>query len=230
MKKLLPFAIAIQAACSPQNQSEEPQSSVYALNESGNQAIAEVTDFKSAEAYAKTNGYFDGGDCSSNVKGGEKVWYSASYDFGEAGQAFGDLQADGNKVFFNQKGMPTTQAMFAPGLGGFDGKSLWEFKRYFKTLCSVAFGKGRSGADYQSIKAEKINMTGGTAGGNVAYQDALKLSLHKSANGGKTDVIIILVKGLGPRVMEFRETSMPAGTSKVYIDGTPGGGGGNTKL
>ncbi len=212
------------AACSPGVlKSKDSGAQLYEMTESGTTSLAEVTDFKSAETYALANGYYDGQFCKSYLKGGEGVWFSASYEMGEAGQAYGALEKDGDKLFFNQAGMTTGQAMFAPGLGDFEGKSLWEFNRYFKTVCSVAFGKGRGGADYASIKAEKVSIEGGTAGGTVAYQDALKLSLAKSTDGGHTDVVMIFVKNLGPRVVEFRETNMPAGTSKVYI-GQPGSG------
>jgi hypothetical protein len=209
-------------ACQPVSQDEWTNSTTYEMSESSKAAISEITDFKSAEAYALANGYYDGQFCKTYLKGGEKVWFSASYDFGEAGQAYGNLEQDGSKLFFVQQGNPTNQMMVGPGVGGFTGKSLWEFNRYFKTVCSIAFGKGRS-PDYDSIRAEMVSMTGGTAGGNVNYSDALKLSLHRSSNGGKTDVIMIFVKGLGPRVVEFRETNMPAGTSKVYIDGQASG-------
>lgn len=223
-KALLALAcLSPLAACTKNTADSAGVSRVYEMSESGNQALSDVSDFASAERYALQNGYYDGSFCSSYLKGGEKVYFSASYDDGEAGQAYGHLEADGGKFWFNQEGMPTSQAMFAPGLGAFEGRSLWEFKRYFHTICSVAFGKGRSGPDYTSIKAEKISMTGGTAGGEVAYQDALKLSLGKTSDGGKTDVVMVFVKGLGPRVVEFRETNMPAGTAKVYIDGAAGG-------
>ena len=211
------FVLPPLTACNKPAAPAAGASQIYEMSESDHTALIDVTDFASAENYALKNGYYDGNFCNSYLRGGEKVYFSASYDQGEAGQAFGHLEADGDKIFFNQDGMPTTQAMFAPGLGDFEGRSLWEFKRYFKTICSVAFGKGRLGPDYASIKAEKIAMTGGTAGGEVSYQDALKLSLGKSTGGGKTDVIMIFVKGLGPRVVEFRETNEPAGTAKVYI-------------
>lgn len=228
MQNRMPVIILIVSACSavgcqPVSQDEWANSTIYEMSESAKAPIAEITDFKSAETYALANGYYDGQFCKSYLKGGEKVWFSASYNFGEAGQAYGNLEQDGGKLFFVQQGNPTNQMMIGPGVAGFTGKSLWEFNRYFRTVCSIAFGKGRA-PDYDSIKAEKVSMTGGTAGGNVSYNDALKLSLHKSSNGGKTDVIMIFVKGLGPRVVEFRETNMPSGTSKVYIDGQAPGG------
>lgn len=196
------------------------------MSESNSTALTEVTDFRSAETYALQNGYYDGQFCKTYLKGGEGVWFSASYEMGEAGQAYGALEKDGDQLFFNQAGMTTSQAMVAPGLSGWDGRSLWEFNRYFKTVCSVAFGKGRNGPDYTSIKAEKVSIQGGTAGGSVSYQDALKLSLGKSSSDGRTDVVMIFVKNLGPRVIEFRETIMPAGTAKVYI-GQAGSGAAN---
>lgn len=216
---------ASQVACQQLAPEEASSSSVYEMSESATVPVSEITDFRSAETYALANGYYDGKFCKSYLSGGEKVWFSASYDFGEAGQAAGVLEKDGDKVFFNQQGNTTTQMMVGPGVGAFTGRSLWEFNRYFKMVCSIAFGKGRNGPDYTSIKAEKVSMTGGTAGGSVSYQDALKLSLQKTTNGGKSDVVMIFVKGLGPRVVEFRETNMPAGTSKVYIDGIAGGRG-----
>lgn len=218
---LLAAAALATTACGPgvmgKKSSGNDGAEVYEMTESSSLALSEVSDAKTAETYALQNGYYDGQFCKTYLKGGEGVWFSASYDQGEAGQAYGALEKDGDKLFFNQHGMSTGQAMFAPGLGAWEGKSLWEFNRYFKTICSVAFGKGRAGNEYDSVKAEKVSIEGGTAGGSVAYQDALKLSLGKRTSGGRTDVVMIFAKGLGPRVVEFRETNMPAGTSKVYI-------------
>lgn len=206
-------------ACTQNDKANQNQGArALEMQESDTVELSDVTDWKSAEAYALQEGYYDGKLCQTYLKGGEKVYYSASYDNGEAGQAFGELQADGGKHWFVQEGMQTTQAMFAPGLGEFEGRSLWEFNRYFKLMCSVAFGKGLMGPDYDSVSAAKTNMTGGTAGGSVRYDDALKITLKKSTYGGKTDVTIIFAKGKGPRVMEFSETNMPSGTAKVYID------------
>lgn len=210
----LTIALAGAGCSSPASQSD---SQLYDIQIQSRQPIVEISDFSSAKSYAVQNGYYNGRLCGSYLKGGEKVWYSASYGQGEAGQAFGELAADGDKLFFVQQGMPTHQLMLAPGLAGFSGKSLWEFKRYFNTVCSVAFGQGARGPDYQSIKAEKISMSGGTAGGSVAWQDALQISLRSSGHGGISETVIIFAKGLGPRVVEFSENTMPAGTAKVYI-------------
>ena len=60
---------------------------LFALQTSAGQRVAEITDFKSAEAYAKKMGYYDEALCNTYLRGGEQVWYSGSYGTeGEAGR------------------------------------------------------------------------------------------------------------------------------------------------
>ena len=115
--------------------------------------------------------------------------------------------------------MTTTQAMLPPGLSAMQGESRWEMARYQRILADTAFGRGSiNGPRYQSITGEVVNqLTGGTAGGQVTYGNALKLTLTNSQTG--TQTVIIFVKNQGPRIMEFRESSRSStgGTAKVYI-------------
>jgi hypothetical protein len=181
-----------------------------------------VTDWASLRSYVVQEGYV------GSLSGNERVYYSASYGDGqgsadEAGQAYGHLVAEAGRngrqrFMFVQDEMVTTQALFPPGLGGFEGKSRWDVGRFVELAQSVALGEGRNGPDYPNMRAEKVSVQGGTAGGSVGYDDAIKVSLSGAWGGGKTNTIIIFAKGLGPRIIEFRETNMPSGTAKVYID------------
>ncbi len=200
-------------------------SGVYAMTESGSQRVSEITDFKSAEAFAKKQGYYDESRCHTYLKGGEPVWFSGSYGSeGEAGQAYGSIvkrSIGGRDVFlYHQKGMTTYQGMNPPGLAAMSGESRWDLSRYQRLLADIAFGRGSAhGPQYQRVEGEVIGqLSGGTAGGSVAYGEALKLTLVN--NQTQTKTIIIFVKNQGPRMMEFREQGSVAGTAKVYIGST----------
>lgn len=228
--KVLTTTILTAAACGIgcmsglQGESAGEDYGVFALNHSAGQMVPEITDFKSAETYAKKMGYYDELKCNSYLKGGEQVWYSGSYgEEGEAGQAYGSLvkkNVGGRDTFwFVQKGLTTTQAMFPPGLASITGESRWELGRYQRILADIAFGReSNPGSRYSSITGEIVGqLSGGTAGGQVNYGNALKLSLSNPQAGTRT--IIIFVKDQGPRIMEFRESSRfgVGGTAKVYI-------------
>jgi hypothetical protein len=217
-------ACALGCVSSLQSESLDEGSGVFSLNHSQGQRVVEITDFKSAEAYAKKMGFYSDAKCNSYLKGGEQVWYSGSYgEEGEAGQAYGSLVkkniAGRDTFWFVQKGITTTQGMFPPGLSTFSGESRWELGRYQRILADIAFGReSNPGSRYSSISGEVVGqLSGGTAGGQVTYGNALKLTLSNSQTG--TQTVIIFVKDQGPRIMEFRESSRfgVGGTAKVYI-------------
>lgn len=219
----LVLALVSPVACSPSDlDGSSSGSQLFELTTSNVQPITGLTDWSSLASYAQTNGYYDARQPSATLQGGEKVYFSASYNDGEAGQAHGSIartagRGGKDRFTYVQEGNPTTQAMLPPGLGQFTGQSLWNMGRFVETMASVALGRGVGGPDYPNVKAETVSLEGGTAGGHVAYTQALKVTLSGSWSGGQSEAIIIFVKGLGPRIMEFRETNMPSGTTKVYI-------------
>lgn len=178
-------------------------------------------------AYLKSNGFYS----TSAVGAGAKVYYSTSYETddkgsssAEAGQAYGALENRNGALMFKQQDMVTTQLLLCPGSSGGmsgDGTCQWRFDGpagYLQLMYDVATAKASSVSasihpGYKNMKVSRGAMNGGTAGGSVSYPDVVEVSL----SGGESNTEIYFAKGVGPVAVEFRETTMPAGTAKVYI-------------
>jgi len=120
------------------------------------------------------------------------------------------------------------QLLLPPGLphnGGASGRrSLWEMNSYLHLINRIVFGEAQSSASHrkQAVYAADagylVDFTGGTAGRNASYKDAMEIKLEKQNRGSsKSNVSVYFAKGTGAVALEFRETGSVGGTFKMYI-------------
>lgn len=176
--------------------------------------------------YLSSAGYYKG----NTYAAGTTVAFSTSYgvdsqnaNTAESGQAHGEILSDG---FYSQTENPTQQALICPGTseGLFArGKCAWKMsgddgyaELARRVVCNTAatYGaKGRLHPGYLSMKTSKVSFKANTAGKSFAYSDAVEVELV----GQSSTAHIYFAKDFGLVATEFRETSMPGGTAKVYI-------------
>jgi len=179
--------------------------------------------------YLSDKGYYKG----NNYTAGTEVAFSASYGIdaqssnsAEAGQAYGEITADG---FFNQKNMTTTQLLVCPGArsSAFSGKCNWKLSGddgyaalAYRVVCNKAatFTRSRLHPGYETMKVTRVQFKASTAGKSFRYNDAIEVEL---ASGSTSVAQIYFAHGAGLVATEFRESSDAGGTAKVYIGATP---------
>ena len=230
---LISAVAAAMSSCTPKKKT--PASQVLSMNVSGRQVKSELSNPAALMAFMKQNGYYS----TAIAAPGVRLFYSTSYETdqksassAEAGQANGVLQQGQGGLFFSQAENVTTQALVPPGAGSRfgDGMSRWKFDGkdgYAQLLLDVATNQrarrpGGLHTGYQQMEVALVSFSGGTAGGQVQYSDTLEVSL----TGGQSKTEMYFAKGLGGVAVEFREDYMPAGTMKVYLQGTAPSGGG----
>lgn len=171
--------------------------------------------------YLKSNNYFPSNSYEANTK----ILFSSSYEIvdNSAGQGYGVVGGDG---FFEQQGNSTTQLLLCPGASSISGgKCAWKINGadgYAQLAFDVVCNKrSRSGSQihpgYTSQSAKQVSFSAKTAGLSVDGQDAVEVILK----GRDSTARIVFGKGKGLVATLFQESSMPAGTSEVFIDAKP---------
>ncbi len=231
-------AIMSSVACtSAQNKNVGSDSGIFAMSVSDRKPVTDIKDYLTARSYAKTNSYYTEVDtCLGTLKPGMSVAFSTSYgaNGGEAGQSRGVLVEKNGSLYYQQKENTTKQLLLPPGDGSHvngvirsGGVSDWDVVAFSKLACKVAFAdqlpRSYTGADmpvYERIGASVVNFTGGTAGKQVSYSNALELQLKKTnADRSESNVSIYFAKDTGAVALEFKESGMVGGTAKVYLGG-----------
>ena len=181
-----------------------------------------VTTLTGLRSYAQTNNYY----LSVNLAAGMQLSFSASYGMGgEAAQASGVLVEQNGKFWFQQQANPGSNLLLPPGLplNNDTGVSLWDIGAYMQLVNNVVFSQtSTTGASMNQVYGDPqtylCDFSGGTAGNEVSYTDALEADFSRSIAGqSNSSFKAYYAKGIGPVALEFEEDMEPAGTFKLYL-------------
>lgn len=189
------------------------------INIKNRKPLETVQDMSALRTYATSNEYY----FTVNLRHGMKISYSASYGIGgEAAQAEGVIVEKDGKFLFQQHSNPSSNLLLPPGVpfNSSSRTSLWDIGAYLEMVNRVALmGNGiRGNSLYNEPEAALVDFEAGTAGNTVRYRNALEASFTKTLDNRSTSNLkVYFARGIGPVVLEFRETSSPGGTFKFYL-------------